>query len=83
MRNNDAIFDVDSVVEYFDEQGFKKIPRDRLMDFIIARNGEKVFLDTWRDHFKSVRVPFALCKHMDEYSDRTVQRYTLWKERRI
>jgi len=80
---DDQIFDKSAIVEYYDEDRFKLIAPNLLMDFIIARNGEKAFLDTWCDHFKSVRVPYAVTKHVDQYSDRKVNRFVLWKQRRI
>ena len=80
----DQIFDVKSVVEYYDEFGFKAIPQDELMDFCVTRgNGELSFLDVWRRHFESVRVPYAITQHVDKYPDRKILRVILWKERRI
>ena len=83
MRENDQIFDANAVIEYADEHAFKQIPVSKLMDFIIVRNGEYKYIETWRKHFDSVCVPYAITRHVDHYSDRDVRRFVLWKELRI
>jgi len=81
---NNAIFDSKFVFEYSDERAFKKIPHNKLMDFLPRiYNSELSILDSWENHFKSNRIPYALSRHVTEYSDRQITHMVLWKERRI
>ena len=77
------VFDASAIVEYYDEDRFKLIDPNRLIDAVVVRNREKALLNTWYNHYKSIRVPYAVTKHIDQYSDRKVKRFVLWKERRI
>ena len=84
MRGNDRIFDADDVIEYYDEDGFNEIPRNKLMDEIprIYHN-ELACLDTWCNHFKSVKRPYAITEHKTQYSDRSTTQFSLWKVRNV
>ena len=84
MGVHDQIFDRDTAIEYFDEHGFNQIEEKDLMDFCMVRGyKDQPILDTWKDHFRSIKVPFAITDQYDQQKDRKIPRITLWKCRRI
>ena len=60
---------------------------DNLIDIIPAIDqniaSEMDVLKTWQNHFEGLDVPFAITAHVNFQAQRTVNYYSLWKERRI
>ena len=89
MPEPNAIFEGNSVIEYSDEQEFKKIPDAFLLDFLPRiYKWELGVLDRWKQYFNGIGTPFAITATTDSYKEtngrmRVVDRFTLWKERRV
>jgi len=75
-------FDKSCVIEQSGD--FKDIPEQTLVDFLpaIYRN-ELWILERWKSHLNSMGIPYAITRHIDKYKDRTIERLSLWKQRRV
>ena len=80
----DQIFDESKITYIYKPSLFDEIPKTKVKGFctqlIAESRSDMRKLETWKNHFKSVGVPFAITK------SEQVDRYTLvqiWKERYI
>lgn len=87
--SNIVKFDSTTVIDYHLEEEFKQIPESILMDFLPGEpKPDNVVMETWKKHFRGVRVPFAISKvfvaRKDGHGKRiVVESFVLWKQRRV
>ena len=88
-----AMFDEKNVILYHNKPAFDKINPNALINFlpcIYDWRKDQAVLDTWKEHFESQGIPFAITRHKGERTREKTgkhqkQSYTfaLWKEQRI
>ncbi len=90
MANVRMIFNAEDVIWYFMEEDFKKIPTNRLTNYIInIHPKEEEMLSNWELHFQGRafpgyqliwKSPYAITKTIKTLNGRPTEVKELWKE---
>jgi len=74
-------FSKERVVDKFMEEEFDAIPLKKLIAYVdeIYTKNDKKILERWKNHFKDLKVPFAITKA--ESSTFHGRVYRLWKQK--
>jgi len=73
------------IIKHFMTKEFNEIPKYKLVDFlpliVTIRPREMAILESWEEHFRSVKVPYAITERViDHHTHGNVRARALWKE---
>ena len=85
MRNTKKGLVVRNIIKRFMTKKFMEIPKHKLVDIVplivTTRPGEMAILESWEEHFRSVKEPYAITeREIDHHTYGIVKVRTLWKE---
>ena len=87
MRTKDGTYDERFEVGVYGQREFKKIPKNKLIDFIptiVESDREEMqILESWKAHFRNLKIPFAITRQFSKTNDRKIAYLSLWKEIRV
>jgi len=87
MRTKDSRYDARFEVDGFMDFEFMEIPKNKLIDIIptiVEENrADMEILESWTNHFKNLKIPFAITRKFSKSNGKKIAYLSLWKELRI